>query len=271
MEERKKYFCVVGPGKSGTTTLYNHIINNTQVAYYSWKETNFLIEPERFQHSFDNLRKSLTNYREGADIIDASPEYYGMPAKVERNIELVPRLEYEVIAIIGRRDPVDRLVSHIEHNISHGVEQRPLTQVLENILEDKLEDNDFYLMRHIRQEKTEVAFSRIFDRVYFFDVGVDGIDASDFLREQKIPAPESGLITKKMNQKYSPRFKILQRLDTRPPRLLRVFGRFFSTNFKQAVRNRLRRANKVEFHPIGNDQTYAKELAAQVIVKKELE
>lgn len=120
---------IVGAQKAGTTALYNHLVKHPDIFPSYRKEVHY------FDH---NYQKGTNWYRaffpkssekqaheklgKVFRTIDASPYYMVHPHVAKRAKELLPNAK--VIFIL--RDPIDRAISHYNHEIRKGTESLPI-------------------------------------------------------------------------------------------------------------------------------------------------
>lgn len=120
---------IVGVMKCGTTSLHFYLGLHPEVRMSREKEIEFFIEERSwsrgipwYAQQFDaNARvrgESSPNYA-------AARRFPGVPARIR---EVVP----EARLIFMVRDPIERLISHWMHNYTHGREQRPFAEILED-------------------------------------------------------------------------------------------------------------------------------------------
>lgn len=137
---KKPNFFIIGAGKSGTTALYEYLLQHPEVYMSKIKETNFYElegqkilqgynseDPEGYFHypwsvtdrkSYYDLFKDA---KEGQAVGEASPMYlYGKKA-VNKIKDEIP--EAKIIVVL--RDPVDRLYSRFYHLVREGREPSP--------------------------------------------------------------------------------------------------------------------------------------------------
>lgn len=115
-----RFALIVGAMKSGTTTLYDYLVTHPAIAGCARKEPNFF--------SSRNGRGGPKRYAEGWADFDPARHRYALEASVDytkhprhpmvaRRIAAFPA-EFKFIYIM--RDPIDRIESHIAHNIAKG-------------------------------------------------------------------------------------------------------------------------------------------------------
>ena len=118
-------FLIVGAQRSGTTALFSYLQRHPDVSGPPWKEVNFFDvhhhRGERWYrgHFVSSVGRALAR-RRGVELVvgEASPSYLFHPLAAERAAALVPQAR--VIALL--RDPVDRALSHYNHEVALGRE-----------------------------------------------------------------------------------------------------------------------------------------------------
>lgn len=119
-------FLVIGSMKGGTTSLYHYLRAHPQVFMPKLKEVDFFTEELNWGRGWDWYRKQFKDAPADARALgEAStsytkfPRYKGVPARIAEALPDV-RLIYVV------RDPVQRIRSHYQHNVTLGEETQPL-------------------------------------------------------------------------------------------------------------------------------------------------
>jgi hypothetical protein len=111
-------FLVLGAQKAGTTALYEYLRRHPQITGPSWKEVSFFDRhwargASWYRGNFPNLARTR-----GKIVGEASPSYVFHPLAPQRVQELVPDARLVVLV----RNPVDRALSHYNHEIALGRE-----------------------------------------------------------------------------------------------------------------------------------------------------
>ena len=111
-------FLILGAQKAGTTALYAYLSKHPRITGPSWKEVSYFDRhyargPSWYRGNFPNLLRTR-----GELVGEASPSYVFHPLAPERVKELVP--EARLIALV--RNPVDRALSHYNHEVALGRE-----------------------------------------------------------------------------------------------------------------------------------------------------
>ncbi|MCB9506508.1 MAG: sulfotransferase domain-containing protein [Myxococcales bacterium] len=118
---------VIGAMKCGTSTLHQHLRLHPQISMSRVKELDFFVSErtwpkgvEWYRSRFDARAavrgESSPNYTKW-------PKFDGVPARMH-SVAPDAKLVYLM------RDPIDRIVSHYRHNVSHGRETRPVDVAL---------------------------------------------------------------------------------------------------------------------------------------------
>jgi hypothetical protein len=118
---------IIGTQKGGTTSLFNYMVRHPAVLAPLTKEI----------HYFDlHYAQGITWYRgrfpytrqlrRGALTLDASPYYLMHPLVPERAARLLPQVK--LIAVL--RNPIDRALSHYQHEVRAGREPLALADAL---------------------------------------------------------------------------------------------------------------------------------------------
>ena len=124
---------IIGAMKSGTTTLHRLLSQHPEIVAGKRKELNYFrrrIAPDAaaYEALFPNLDKSLHAYT-----LDSSPNYtkIGRWPHVPGNISALPGRKRLVYML---RDPIERIDSHIAHNVVRGRwtdSDRPMSLLLD--------------------------------------------------------------------------------------------------------------------------------------------
>jgi hypothetical protein len=128
-------FVVIGAQKSGTTSLYIYLIAHPSILGAATKEVhyfdlNYHRGVDWYRSNFPSRRRldRLTR-RLGQRALtgEASPYYLFHPHVPHRMLELVP----DARLIVLLRDPVERAISHHNHEVQDGFEPLPLAEAIE--------------------------------------------------------------------------------------------------------------------------------------------
>jgi Sulfotransferase domain len=111
-------FLILGAQKAGTTALYAYLRRHPRITGPSWKEVSFF--DRHYPRGEAWYRGNFPNVlRARGDLVgEASPSYLFHPLAPGRVTRLVP--EAKLIALV--RNPVDRALSHYNHEVALGRE-----------------------------------------------------------------------------------------------------------------------------------------------------
>jgi hypothetical protein len=120
-------FLIIGAQKAGTTALYAYLRQHPGITGPSWKEVSYFDRHyERgeawYRGNFPNLARTR-----GKVVGEASPSYVFHPLGPERVRALVPEARLVVLV----RNPVDRALSHHNHEVALGREPLPFEEALD--------------------------------------------------------------------------------------------------------------------------------------------
>ena len=128
-------FLIIGAQKAGTTALYAYLLRHPSIVGPSWKEVSFFDRHfargvDWYRGQFPNtLRLRNIERRTGVAPLagEASPSYLFHPFAAERVAALLP--DVRLVALV--RDPVDRALSHYQHEVAFGREPLSFEEALE--------------------------------------------------------------------------------------------------------------------------------------------
>jgi hypothetical protein len=111
-------FLVLGAQKAGTTALYAYLRRHPAITGPSWKEVSFFDRhwargESWYRGNFPNLARTR-----GKLVGEASPSYVFHPLAPERVEALIPDARLVVLV----RNPLDRALSHYNHEVALGRE-----------------------------------------------------------------------------------------------------------------------------------------------------
>ncbi|HET6796257.1 MAG TPA: sulfotransferase domain-containing protein [Gemmatimonadales bacterium] len=119
---------IIGTQKGGTTSLFNYLAQHPDVSPPLTKEVHYFdfnyvrgINWYRGRFPYDRV------LRRGAMTLDASPYYMVHPLVPERAAKLLPQVK----VIVLLRNPVDRALSHYNHEVRGGRESLSFAEALE--------------------------------------------------------------------------------------------------------------------------------------------
>jgi hypothetical protein len=148
-------FLIIGAQKAGTTALYAYLLRHPSIVGPSWKEVSFFDRHfvrgvDWYRGHFPNtLRLRNIQRRTGVAPLagEASPSYLFHPFAAERVRTLLP--DVRLVALV--RDPVDRALSHYQHEVAFGRE--PLS------FEDALEQEEARMQGELERMRDPAYFS----------------------------------------------------------------------------------------------------------------
>ena len=111
-------FLILGAQKAGTTALYSYLRRHPSITGPSWKEVSYFDRHYArgeawYRGNFPNKARTR-----GKLVGEASPSYLFHPLGPQRVRALVPDARLVVLV----RDPVDRALSHYQHEVALGRE-----------------------------------------------------------------------------------------------------------------------------------------------------
>ena len=143
-------FLIIGAQKSGTTSLYDYLVEHPQLREAYTKEVHFF--DGGLNPAIDDFQKGTPWYRanfplqntlkEGEHTFEASPLYMFNPLVPKRIFDLVPSAK--LIAIL--RNPTERAISHYFHEKRHNREPLDIADAMnaeEQRLAPKLKKQDY--------------------------------------------------------------------------------------------------------------------------------
>jgi hypothetical protein len=114
-------FIIIGAQKSGTTTLFKHLVQHPAVYMPPEKEAPFFSWDERYAKGWDwFLREFFGDAPDDRLWGKASPQYMAFPKVPVRLAKQLPHAK--LISIL--RNPIDRAYSHYKMNVRRGIEIR---------------------------------------------------------------------------------------------------------------------------------------------------
>ncbi|MFD2740008.1 sulfotransferase family protein [Sulfitobacter aestuarii] len=113
----ERHFIVIGSMKSGTTTLYQHLVHHPDIGMSRMKETDYFIACKNFPLGFSWYRRQFpAQCRVSGEISPNYSKHDVFPGVPRRIAEVLPETRLVFVA----RDPVDRFVSHYRHSVLMG-------------------------------------------------------------------------------------------------------------------------------------------------------
>ncbi len=143
-------FLILGAQKAGTTALYAYLRRHPAITGPSWKEVSYFDRhyargPSWYRGNFPNLLRAR-----GELVGEASPSYLFHPLAPQRVKELLPGAG--LVALV--RNPVDRALSHYNHEVALGREPLSFEDALA-AEEDRLQGEDARLRADPRYFSSE--------------------------------------------------------------------------------------------------------------------
>ena len=121
-------YLIVGAQKSGSTSLYDYLIQHPEVAPAKTKEVHYFS---------NNYEKGVSWYRAHFSfsflsglIGEATPYYLYHPLAADRIKKTLPGVKIMVVL----RDPSSRAISHYHHAVNHGFEETSIKEAFERDL-----------------------------------------------------------------------------------------------------------------------------------------
>ncbi len=119
---------IIGAQKCGTTSLFNYLVRHPDVLTPLAKEIHYFdLRYERGVQWYRGRFPYAYQLRRGAMTLDASPYYLLHPLAPRRAAQLLPQAKLIVLL----RNPVDRAVSHYQHEVRGGRETLSLAEAIE--------------------------------------------------------------------------------------------------------------------------------------------
>lgn len=112
-------FLIIGAQRSGTTSLFNYLVQHPDVVPPFGKEIHYFdLHYDRGLNWYRGRFPYAHRLRRGALTLDASPYYLLHPLAPERAARLLPGVK--LVALL--RNPVERALSHYQHEVRDGRE-----------------------------------------------------------------------------------------------------------------------------------------------------
>ena len=119
-------FLIIGAMKGGTTSLYHYLRSHPQVFMPALKEVDFFTEQLNwrrgrgwYERQFADVTEQHLAVGEASTSYTKFPRYSGVAEKVA---EWLP--DAQLVYVV--RDPVERIRSHYQHNVTLGEERSPI-------------------------------------------------------------------------------------------------------------------------------------------------
>lgn len=133
-------FLVIGAGKSGTSSLYQYLVEHPQILSATEKELHFFNRD--FEWGFDWYRWQFPHIPQNSGLIagEATPWYYCTFQAARKVKSLLP----DVKLIVVLRNPVDRAFSNYQMTYNMGIESRSFSESISRELDCLKDISDFY-------------------------------------------------------------------------------------------------------------------------------
>lgn len=149
---------IIGAQKSGTTSLFNYLVQHPDVLPPFSKEVHYFdFHYSRGVKWYRGCFPYAHQLRRGSLTLDASPYYLVHPLVPQRVAQLLP--DVKLVALL--RNPIDRALSHYQHEVRGGRESLSFADAIEKESErlageeERLRnDPDYYSFNHHRYSYT---------------------------------------------------------------------------------------------------------------------
>ncbi len=149
---------IIGAQRSGTTSLFNYLIQHPDVRRPLTKEIHYFDLQYAYGTNWYRGRFPYAHrLRDGGVTLDASPYYLAHPLVPQRASQLLP--DVKLVALL--RNPVARALSHHQHEVRGGREPLSFAEAIEREPErlagEELRlssDPDYYSFNHHRYSYT---------------------------------------------------------------------------------------------------------------------
>jgi len=236
---------IIGTQKGGTTSLFNYLVQHPDVMPPFGKEIHYFdLHYARGVRWYRGRFPYNHRLRGGALTLDASPYYLIHPLVPERAADLLPGAR--LIALL--RNPVDRALSHYQHEVRGGREPLSFTEAIDRE-EERLAGEE----ERLRSDPGYYSFN--FHRYSYARRGI----YVDQLRRWAQHFPRSQLLvlqSERLFQNPAATTAIVHRFLGLAPHSVGRFGAFLQGRYERAMPPALRArlANSFEPH---NRELYA--------------
>lgn len=126
-------FLIIGTAKSGTSSLYQYMIQHPQILPALTKEIGFFDFPRMYNNGIDWYLSYFPQIPEAKNILtgEATPSYFNRADVPERVYKYLPHVKLIVIL----RNPVERTISAYHHSVKDNGELRSLAEVIDTEME----------------------------------------------------------------------------------------------------------------------------------------
>jgi hypothetical protein len=111
MKKKGPDFIIIGPQKSGTTSLHCALLNHPQIVGPDEKELHFFSNDENFALGIESYHQSFPASQPEQIVFESTPNYFVSAVARYRLFEYNPMLK----VIVGLRNPVHRFISQFYH------------------------------------------------------------------------------------------------------------------------------------------------------------
>ncbi len=119
---------IIGAQKGGTTSLFNYLVQHPDVRSPAGKEIHYFdLHYTRGLKWYRGCFPYAHQLRRGVLTLDASPYYLVHPQVPQRAAQLLP--DVKLVAVL--RNPVDRALSHYQHEFRAGRESLPFAEAID--------------------------------------------------------------------------------------------------------------------------------------------
>jgi sulfotransferase family protein len=119
---------ILGAQRSGTTSLFNYLVQHPDVLSPLGKEIHYFdLHYQKGLNWYRGQFPYVHQLRRGALTLDASPYYLLHPLAPERAARLLPGVK--LVALL--RNPVERALSHYQHEVRGGRESLPFEAAID--------------------------------------------------------------------------------------------------------------------------------------------
>lgn len=120
---------IIGAQKSGTTTLYEYLLQHPSISRSLFKEPKYF---DLFSHKSKAWLRVNFEFRKADKIsVDATPDYMIYPSVPEKLKVMIPQARFVVLL----REPISRSISHYNYSLRRGYEDLSLEDAL--LVEDE--------------------------------------------------------------------------------------------------------------------------------------
>lgn len=256
-------FMCLGAAKSGTTSLYDILIQHPEIYIPQFKEPHFFDVSENFANGLEWYKKNYFQKANQKIIADFTPSYFFDSNAPKRIFEaLGPKMKFLVIL----RNPVDRAYSHYLHSKRDFHESKDFLEALESEdirLREYIKKSDYFsYLRH--SYVNQGLYSKMLDRylkyysldkflfINFEDEFVREKDATikkilSFLNVDESIILDTNFKSNVASKAVSKRLKKIMKKKSWYRKVVKYLIPSFT--FRQILRNKIHKLNNTSFHP----------------------